>query len=129
MHSTHAYLPAMLSLSLSLPRSIPKESSIGPSARFAPSSSSPVAEECKAAVEGMEWSGVGGDRREGGRVGDRRGESTTTAVKKASGEEGGGAGVEATSRGRGWASLLLWSARERESFGGRFIRAERSETR
>lgn len=66
MHSTHAYLPAMLSLSFSLSATEYPQGILDRAERTIPPP--PVAEECKAAVEGMdgvEWSG--GDRR----VGDR----------------------------------------------------------
>lgn len=70
MHSTHAYLPAIPANALGHGAlGIPKESSIGPSARFAPLPS-PPSRKSMAVVEGM-GGRRSGERREEGRVGDR----------------------------------------------------------
>lgn len=96
-----------------------------------------------AAVEGIADGGVGRRRREGGRQSRRsqRARASTPPLSRRQAESSapgvyGEEGEEATpSRSRMDLFLLDRERerggreRERESFGGRFIRAERSETR
>lgn len=117
MHSTHAYLPAIPADALGHGAlGIPKESSIGPSARFAPLPS--LAEEH--GRRGGDSGRRSGEEEEGGRVGDRsvreRAHRLCREGKRRAARQGYMArrARRRLLRGRGWTSSF-WIERERES--------------